>query len=399
MPELKHNFLKGRMNKDLDERLVPNGEYRDALNVEVSTSEESNVGAVQTTRGNIKLSDIPVTENTKCVGEVVDEKNDKLYWLVSEAGTKTEGSNDYILCDLIMEYDKLTEIARPIVVDIFETQVNFTGYDPNAGKYQDGDIISVDSSSWSGDADYTIYPGMEIEMLGPGGVSQFPEGTTVVDVFLDQFQVVLSNPPIAGNTLNSVSSILSTKFTNVNRALNFLNERPDGSSVITGINIIDDFLFWTDNNSEPKKINIKTSIQERNINPYIYYPLRDLRRAEDYNTQSMLIVKDLTVNDPTAMTIARGNLFTSTAPVPLEEKYVTVVKRSPEKSLNLEMRNSPREGNLFGILDYSQPTGRQPIGFISPDSAPDPAFPAQTEPAAAAPGPFNPFGIQLVMGK
>ena len=233
MPELKHNFLKGRMNKDLDERLVPNGEYRDALNVEVSTSEESNVGAVQTTRGNIKLSYIPVTENTKCVGEVVDEKNDKLYWLVSEAGTKTEGSNDYILCDLIMEYDKTTEIARPIVVDIFETQVNFTGHDPNSGKYQDGDIISVDSSSWSGDADYTIYPGMEIEMLGPGGVSQFPEGTTVIDVFLDQFQVVLSNPPIAGNTLNNVSSISSTKFTNVNRALNFLNERPDGCLLYT----------------------------------------------------------------------------------------------------------------------------------------------------------------------
>ena len=31
--ELKHNFIKGRMNKDLDERLVPDGEYRDALNV------------------------------------------------------------------------------------------------------------------------------------------------------------------------------------------------------------------------------------------------------------------------------------------------------------------------------------------------------------------------------
>ena len=181
MPELKHNFLKGRMNKDLDERLVPNGEYRDALNVEVSTSEESNVGAVQTTRGNIKLSYIPVTENTKCVGEVVDEKNDKLYWLVSEAGTKTEGSNDYILCDLIMEYDKPTEIARPIVVDIFETQVAFTGYDPTSsflaksqGALLEGTIISVNSSSWSGDADYTIYPGMEIEMLDLNGVSQFP---------------------------------------------------------------------------------------------------------------------------------------------------------------------------------------------------------------------------------
>ena len=39
MPELKRNFLKGRMNKDLDERIIPNGEYRHALNVEVGTSE------------------------------------------------------------------------------------------------------------------------------------------------------------------------------------------------------------------------------------------------------------------------------------------------------------------------------------------------------------------------
>ena len=58
MPELKRNFIKGRMNKDLDERLVPNGEYRDALNVEVSTSEEDDVGALQTTMGNIKAPNV-----------------------------------------------------------------------------------------------------------------------------------------------------------------------------------------------------------------------------------------------------------------------------------------------------------------------------------------------------
>jgi len=28
MSELKHHFRAGKMNKDLDERLVPNGEYR-----------------------------------------------------------------------------------------------------------------------------------------------------------------------------------------------------------------------------------------------------------------------------------------------------------------------------------------------------------------------------------
>ena len=81
MPELKHNFLKGRMNKDLDERLVPNGEYRDALNVEVSSSEASDVGAIQTTMGNINLSefDIGQLQDGFCVGSIADEKNDKIY--------------------------------------------------------------------------------------------------------------------------------------------------------------------------------------------------------------------------------------------------------------------------------------------------------------------------------
>ena len=47
MPEIKHNFTTGKMNKDLDERLVQNGEYRHAVNIQVSTSEESDVCSVQ----------------------------------------------------------------------------------------------------------------------------------------------------------------------------------------------------------------------------------------------------------------------------------------------------------------------------------------------------------------
>ena len=39
MAQIKHTFTTGRMNKDLDERLVPNGEYRDALNIQIRTTE------------------------------------------------------------------------------------------------------------------------------------------------------------------------------------------------------------------------------------------------------------------------------------------------------------------------------------------------------------------------
>ena len=47
MPQFNRNFAQGKMNKDLDERLVPAGQYRDAVNVEISTSEGSNVGALE----------------------------------------------------------------------------------------------------------------------------------------------------------------------------------------------------------------------------------------------------------------------------------------------------------------------------------------------------------------
>ena len=58
MAELKHTFTSGRMNKDLDDRLVPNGEYIDALNVKVASSEGSDVGAIENLLGNEQLSNL-----------------------------------------------------------------------------------------------------------------------------------------------------------------------------------------------------------------------------------------------------------------------------------------------------------------------------------------------------
>ena len=64
MPELKNAFIKGRMNKDLDERLVPNGEYRDAKNINISRSEGSDVGAIENILGNTVITNIKSKINT-----------------------------------------------------------------------------------------------------------------------------------------------------------------------------------------------------------------------------------------------------------------------------------------------------------------------------------------------
>lgn len=50
--EIKNTFLKSKMNKDLDDRILPNGEYRDARNISVGRSEDSDVGALENIVGN-----------------------------------------------------------------------------------------------------------------------------------------------------------------------------------------------------------------------------------------------------------------------------------------------------------------------------------------------------------
>ena len=55
MADIKHTFTSGKMNKDLDERLVPNGEYRDAMNIQVRTTDGDAAGAIQNIRGNIEV--------------------------------------------------------------------------------------------------------------------------------------------------------------------------------------------------------------------------------------------------------------------------------------------------------------------------------------------------------
>ena len=70
MPELKNVFHAGKMNKDLDERLVNEGDYRDANNIEITTSEGSNAGVVQTLKGNTKHSTIASIDNITGVYDI-----------------------------------------------------------------------------------------------------------------------------------------------------------------------------------------------------------------------------------------------------------------------------------------------------------------------------------------
>jgi len=85
MPEIKNTFLASKMNKDVDARLLPNGEYRDALNVGINTSEGSDIGALENILGNIKVADfgLSTTCNLEIIGKCVDEVNERLFVFIT----------------------------------------------------------------------------------------------------------------------------------------------------------------------------------------------------------------------------------------------------------------------------------------------------------------------------
>jgi len=123
MAELIHTFTGGKMNKDLDERLVPNGQYRDALNISISSSEGSDTGAIENIKGNLELKNkefnastntytqwssdyIDSLSNPVCIGSIADNIDEKVYWFIASDAVSA-----------IVQYDKNTSIIKPIIVD------------------------------------------------------------------------------------------------------------------------------------------------------------------------------------------------------------------------------------------------------------------------------------------
>jgi hypothetical protein len=98
MKDQTKNFSSGTMNKDFDERLVPNGQYRDALNFRVGTSDGSDVGAGQNIKGNLNVADIAdlsgrEIDGARTIGAIEYDARSVIYWFV--AGDFFDGIYEY----------------------------------------------------------------------------------------------------------------------------------------------------------------------------------------------------------------------------------------------------------------------------------------------------------------
>jgi len=325
MPEIKHQFTGGKMNKDVDERLVPNGEYRDAMNIQVSTSEGGDVGTIQNILGNkIIEGQGMVSATSTCVGSVADEKNDALYWFLTDGehyniGSFTSSSpQPSFKKSTIIRYKN--NLVEPIFVDIEAVFCTI---------YQSGGPIT-----WDSIAQTITFPNFSFTQYLSVGMSLHIDSTLLMQSITGVR--IITN--ISGTTI-TISGDLTWLDTNVSgqqsmhatRLIFSTNDRGgvlqfDTGKIITGINIIDGLLLWTDGYTEPKKINIKRCKEGTDVTGL-------------YHTR--LLVEG----------VDKGLV---------EKKHITVIKKGPSNPPNLIELISLREGKTSGVtekVDFSNING------------------------------------------
>jgi len=143
MAEVKNAFIKSKMNKDLDSRLIPSGEYRDGLNIQVSKSEGADVGALENSSGNaavIASGGIPVdfsvlsnlsTGSLKSIGMHSDVASGNIYIFLTN-NTEEEYKKDKI--GVIYSFNPIATEGEGSITKIVEGAfLNFSQKNPIYG--------------------------------------------------------------------------------------------------------------------------------------------------------------------------------------------------------------------------------------------------------------------------
>jgi len=149
MANFTRNFTAGRMNKVVDERLVPDGEYIDAMNIRMGSTENSEVGVIENTKGNVPLTELtyidgtPLSTQALCIGAIADTAEDTLYWFVHDPAFTSVPTGKL---DLIVSYNISTNILTYHIVSVedgsgVKTTLNFNPQYLITGLSKVGDLL------------------------------------------------------------------------------------------------------------------------------------------------------------------------------------------------------------------------------------------------------------------
>ena len=338
MPEAKNTFLQGKMNKDLDARLVKNGEYFDAQNIHISKSEGSDVGTVQNILGN-KLN--YTTGAFKLGVRTIDANGNNDLGIITTNttdGTNAAGAGysgvPNVTSGFTTNGNGVGGNVNIIIDGGTVTKVTFSG---TSSGYKVGDTITISKDVGTpaiGGSASVVLTLREEDLLITEDVG------TVIGYFADSEAKSGINTIyyfVKGNTGHKDNIYYyqegnTAPIPLINNTTNFLKFSSD--FLITGVNIIDDLLFWTDNKNQPRKINAITAIadntyydNEDKISVAKYYPYtapKVLRQVAGTNHSGMQRLK-VQAKLGTAITTATKTIVISS----------TVADSDPEHNIHV----------------------------------------------------------------
>ena len=211
MAKFTRNFTSGKMNKVVDERLVPNGEYIDAMNVRMGSTEQAEVGVIENTKGNISLTALtyvdgtPLSPYAKCIGAIEDSARETIYWFVHDPNFLTSPTSKL---DLIVSYNVYTNILTYHIVSVndggnLNTTLNFNPLYLITGVNLIGDLLFFTD-------DYNQPRFINIKR-------GYPTPIGYIDQFTAESILVVKKPPVAAPAVdpkqsNSESNYMDTRF-------------------------------------------------------------------------------------------------------------------------------------------------------------------------------------------
>ena len=199
------------MNKSLDERLVPNGEYIDALNIRMGSTEKSEIGVIENSKGNSRITQLkyidgtPLSSSARCIGAIDDSSRETIYWFVHDPDFSVGATGKL---DMIVSYSFQTNSLFYHVISIndgddVKTTLNF---DP---KYLITGVDLVDNLLLFTDG---LNQPRFINVRG-----SYPYPVSNVDQFTEESILVIKRPPLVSPSIslvktNSQDNFLENRF-------------------------------------------------------------------------------------------------------------------------------------------------------------------------------------------
>ena len=312
------------MNKDLDDRLIPNGEYRDAQNISVGKSEDDDIGALETVLGNSLSTDFDLAiTSLEIIGyKSIDNLGDNGSIIVFLTNYNDINTSTPILAPSATTTTGVNDGALTNSIDLLLTAPN-TLIKPGmiiTGTGVQADVIVdsvTDSSNFVLQAPITIDDAVTLTFTEP------------------KFYIYMFSPS------NTATKLVEGTF------LNFSKTNP-----ITGVSIIEDLLFWTDNRNQPRKINIgladngayytkESDISVAKYNPYKAIGLlQKVSKTTTTVATSPATTTTLAIADTSGITKGMSVIeYGNTTLQPQDYIYVTNIITNTSVTLNTSVTN------------------------------------------------------------